>query len=230
DRDVVEACAELRGGDLRERGRVALSLRDDADQHVHLAARIHAHGRALERAEAGALEIARDADPEPRRRPALRDLALAPLLVAEPREHRFERSGEIAGVVADRYAVLVRETRRVRHLLRPDEIAPAHVDGIEPELARADIDEALHHERRLRTSRGSIRRVERLVRDEARAAVPVVPYTVRRTEMVYGVRRQAVALRRIRADVGEERAIDGDDGAVAGEADGHVVLRPAVLV
>ena len=47
--------------------------------------------------------------------------------------------------------------------------------------------------------------------------------------MVHGVRGEAVALRGVRADVGDERRVDGDDGAVVLEADAHLVLLLAIV-
>src|SRR2546428_714763 len=61
---VIERGAELGRGDLGERGRVTLALRRDPDEDVHLAARVHAHRRALVGAEPGALRVARKAQAE----------------------------------------------------------------------------------------------------------------------------------------------------------------------
>src|SRR5439155_24400211 len=61
---VIERGAELRRGDLGERGRVTLALRRDPDEDVYLAARVHAHRRALVGAEPGALRVAREAQAE----------------------------------------------------------------------------------------------------------------------------------------------------------------------
>src|SRR6059036_3480204 len=139
----------------------------------------------------------------------------------------FER--EIARIVGDRDAVLVREARPVRHLVGAHEVAPADLGGIEAEAARAEIHEPLHHEHRLGTAGGAVRRVQRLVGDDARPGVPVVRDAVGPRQVVDRVRREPVALGRVGADVGEKPVVDRDDRAVAGEADTRLVGLLAVV-
>src|SRR5262249_62253340 len=57
--------AELAGGDLRECRLQALPLRWHAGEDGDASSRIGADGRALERAHAGQLDVARYAEPEP---------------------------------------------------------------------------------------------------------------------------------------------------------------------
>src|SRR5262249_29522343 len=111
DLDVVERRAQLLGGDLGQRGAVALALRGHAEEADPLAAWIDSHRRAVERPEAGALGIA--AEPDTQSLDALPALLLtpAPLVVAEDRQRAIEGGREIAGVVGDRHAVLVSQAR-----------------------------------------------------------------------------------------------------------------------
>ena len=62
DIDVGDGDAELVGGDLGKAGEMALSLRADAGRDAHLAVRLHLHLRALVGADAGAFDVAGDAD------------------------------------------------------------------------------------------------------------------------------------------------------------------------
>src|SRR5207237_3897594 len=75
----------------------------------------------------------------------------------------------------------------------------------------------------------AIRRVEGFRGDHAGAGVAVVRHAVRPGHVVDRVRGEAVALERIGADVGYERAVDRDDRAVAREPDTHVVVLLAVV-
>ena len=75
--DVLDAAADLVGDDLRERGARALALGGGAGRDRDLAARQHPHRHALERAEAGALDVIAEADADEaafveRRAPAAR--------------------------------------------------------------------------------------------------------------------------------------------------------------
>src|SRR3972149_6083691 len=81
----------------------------DADEDVPLAGRAHAHGRALERAEARALGVARESHADPADGPRLRPLALAPGVVAEERERALEGGGGGARGIGGRDARLVGE-------------------------------------------------------------------------------------------------------------------------
>ena len=62
--DVLDAAAEMVGDDLRQRRARALALRGGAGRDRDLAVRQDAHGDALERTEARALDVIADADAE----------------------------------------------------------------------------------------------------------------------------------------------------------------------
>src|SRR5207253_2995726 len=131
--------AELTRGDLRQRRGVRLPLRGDTDQDVDLPARIDANRGALEGAEARALRVAGNADTDRPRRTDGRHLPLAPVVVAERAQHALERRRIIAWVVRHRDAVLVGEAGTVGHFRGADEIAAAHVGGIEAQTSSAAI-------------------------------------------------------------------------------------------
>ena len=67
DVDIIEGDAELLRDDLREGRLVALAVIVGADQHRHLAGRMHPHGGALVEAAAGAERVRRCATARGRR-------------------------------------------------------------------------------------------------------------------------------------------------------------------
>ena len=227
--DVVEARTELPRRDLREGGRVPLPLRGDADQHIDRALRIDANGGALERAQPGALRIARDADTDGPRRAGRRHLPLAPLVVAERAQHPLEGRRIVAGVVGDGNAILIGEAGAVRHLGGADQVAPAQIRRVQPEPSRAEVHEALHDEIGLGTTGRAIRGVEHRGGDDALAAAAVVRHAVRSRQVVHGVGGEAVAHHRIGADVGEEAVLERGDRPVGREGDARLVQLLAVV-
>ena len=90
DLHVLPGGAELGGGDLGERGVVALPLRGHADVDVDLAARIDAHGGALVGTEPRALRVAAEAHADPPRGAGARLLAPPPLVVVQERQRALE--------------------------------------------------------------------------------------------------------------------------------------------
>src|SRR5919197_2951747 len=86
----------------------------------HAPREVDAHSRSLERSDAGALDVASDADATVDALPAERLLFPAELRVAGGLQRRVERGREVSAVVHERVAVTVRHTEVVRHLLGPD--------------------------------------------------------------------------------------------------------------
>ena len=229
DVDVVQAHAELRRADLGEGGLVALALRGHPDGHEDLAARVDAHLRALVGPDAGALDVAGDAEPDPPGRPVLRGPAGAELRVAEELERALEAGGEVPGVVGDRDPVLVGDARPVGHLARLHQVAPADLDGVEPEPPRPDVEEPLHDEHGLGAPRAAVGGVVRLVRHVARADAPVVGHPVGPRHVVHGVEGEPRPFDGIRAHVGQEHVVDGHDRPVPPERDPRPVDLLAVV-
>ena len=118
---------------------------------------------------------------------------------------------------------------RVRERVGRDQVLPADVDGIHPQLGRDQVHRALDERRRLRPARPAIRRHRRRVRDHAPSArrdprdrVDAGQHLLRRG----GQERPD----RVRAHVAEDLHAHADDGAVAPGADLHALhLRPAVV-
>src|SRR5256885_8892280 len=120
-----------------------------------LARRLHAHAAALpaddvcglRRADPGGLDEARESDPEPAVLGTLRALELAEALVVDQRQHAVER-----GLVLPR---VVDEARRrlVRELVGADQVAAAHVGGIQAALAGGPLPPPLAGGRGPRPSR-----------------------------------------------------------------------------
>src|SRR5262249_1360851 len=124
------------------------------------------------------LEHDADADAETTTAVALTRLLLADVLVAGLGERLLERRAVVSAVV-DRPLADGGAARVVRHLVGLDEVAPPDVGGIEPKLARDQIDHALAHERALVPAGPAIRAGWRLVRHHARGFAFVVRNAIR---------------------------------------------------
>ena len=144
-------------------------------------------------------------------------------------ERAVEPGGEVARIVGDGDPVLVGDPGPVGHLAGLHHVLPPHLDRIEAEAPRADVDEPLHHEDGFRPSRAAVGGVLRLVRHVARADAPVVGDAVRAGQVVHGVEREPRALDGIGADVRLERVLDRHDRAVPPEGDAGRVDLLAVV-
>ena len=159
DLDVLERHAELVGGDLRERREVALPLGGQAGRDLHLAGRLDDDVRALVRPDAGALDVAGEADADlaavgPRR------LGVCQRPSSQPtRSLSFcSDAGKSPGVVDQRPAVLERQVVVVGHLVRGDEVAQPHLGAVEPEPVGDRVHRALHREDALRPAGAAVGR------------------------------------------------------------------------
>ncbi len=120
EHDIVGRHLPLVGHHLGKDRLHALALRAGARGDVKLATRVEPHGRALERSDPGALDIAADAEAEmpaalPRRR-----LPLAKGLdPADRRQRFFERARVVAAVVDDRFAVAIEDAGQLCTASRP---------------------------------------------------------------------------------------------------------------
>src|SRR5205823_13346681 len=124
--------------DLREAGLGALAVGRDAGGDGHGAARRDAHRRAV---PAGAGELAVDAEAEadqPARAPRLRLLGPESGVV-DPPQRLVERALVVAAVVAHASRPLVGEG------VGGDEVAAAHLGGVEGELAGDRVHQPLEH-------------------------------------------------------------------------------------
>ena len=205
--DVFDAAADLFGDDLRQRGAGALALVGGAGRNRDLAARQHPHGHALERTEAGALDVVGDADAD--------EAALAEAarwrwrnLVAGKRERGLLASRIIAAVVDQRLAVAENQADLVGHLLGLDEIARAHLGAIELELARDAVDQPLHGEHRLRPAGATHRRGRHLVGEHHHGFEPIG-------------RNHVGTRHRRRGDIGHDDAPRHEGAAVVQHAAAH---------
>ena len=164
DRDVRRIAAERVGGDLGERRAVPLPLRRQARRHQHLAARFDTDVRALVGTDAGALDVAAESEPEVATGAARLGLAATELAGPDHLERHRQTGRVVAAVVAGGAAVLEREPHVPRKLVGLDEVAPPHLRGLEPELARDQRDHALHHENAVRAAGAAIRGHDGFVR------------------------------------------------------------------
>src|SRR5439155_7796296 len=211
---------ELVGDGLGERGVGALPLVGDTDQRGDGAARLEAHrgsllprdrraAHAVElRAWTGELDEAGKADAEiaalRARRRLLASQAVVRRGLQQPRQRRL-----IAAAVVD-----VPRRRGVRELLGTHEIAAAHLDGVELEVARDQVDHALRHRGGDRVADRAVLRGDDLVlRDhlEGRVAVPQTVGPGQETEHL--------------ATFHDARARIGEYGPTAAVIDARIVVR-----
>jgi len=226
---VVERRAKGLRRDLGQRGGVSLALGGHADVDEDLAARIDADRRSLVRPDPGALGVAGDAHAESSSRRPLTSLASPVSLIVDQLERALEGGREVAGIVGDRDAVLVREPRPVGHLVGADQVAPPEFGRIQAETAGPPVEKALHDEHRLRPARAPVGRVRSLVGDEASSLAPVVRDPVRSGKVDDRVEGKTVALGGIGAHVREEPVVHPDDDAVSREPQAGLVHLFPVL-
>src|SRR5439155_22546403 len=93
-------------------------------------------GGAVEAADRGALDVARDPDAAVDARRTQQLLLLAELVIPGGGERPLEGRGEVAGVVDERVAVAVGHAEVVRELVGTDVVAPPALGGIHPQLPR----------------------------------------------------------------------------------------------
>ena len=177
DVDRVDVALEDVGDDLRRRRLVALALRRRAERDDDLAEDVELHRRDLvvprelqlrvdhpRLAEVVRARVERRADPDAEQLAAALGVAAA-LVDAVPAD-QVEPDVEHAGVVAGVVDAAVR--RLVRHVLGADVVALPHLDRVELELVRDDVDHALGEPELLHARVAAVRRDRRLVRDDLR--------------------------------------------------------------
>src|SRR5207249_1248537 len=157
--DLVRRDAELVGGDLGQRGLEPLPLRRHAGEDGEAARRIGADRRALERAHAGQLEVAGEADAE---EAALLAGAQAFLREPIPPGH-LQRAAQhrrvVAAVVDDvAEAAVVGQADVVWHVGGLYEVREADGGAIAAGLAGDQVHDALEHEDGLRLAGAAVGR------------------------------------------------------------------------
>ena len=227
--DPVDRHAELVGDDLREHRLMSLTLRGQAGRHDDRAVGLDLDVAAFVRADAGALDVAREPDA---------DLApLAARLIAKGREvvpadqrlELGERGREVSGVVLERAAVLEDQAVVVGHLLGLDEVARPHLCAVEPQVARDRVHHPLHHVAPLRPASAAVRRHEDGVGVEAGELDPVGAGLVRPEQLRRGDDRHDQAVGRVRAVVVPELHRESLDTALVVVADLDLVDLPALM-
>ncbi len=131
DLHLVHRDTKLVRNDLGEHGLVTLALRRESQGDRDRAVREDLHGCALVGADSRALDVVADADAH---QPALLDgLALlgSGLVVTECLEEHVEPSFVLARVVDGRSPVLEGHADVVGKFVGADEVAPAHLGGVD---------------------------------------------------------------------------------------------------
>jgi hypothetical protein len=103
-----------------------------AGRHQHLAGRVESDHGALERADARALHVRGDAHTAIHFLPPERRLLAANRLVAGSFKRRLKGGVEVPAVMDKRVPVPIEQRDVVRHLVGANEVAPAHLGGIDP--------------------------------------------------------------------------------------------------
>ena len=142
-------------------------MRRAAGEDDHPALGIELDLTAFEGTDPGAFDICAEADASVHT-PALLLIAGPPVLVvADSLEQLFEDPREAGGVIDDLFAVAVGHVHPIRLFSVGNQVAPYDVDRLEVKRLRYRIDDAVHHERRLRPPSAPVRQVEHLVRQHA---------------------------------------------------------------
>src|SRR2546427_1185185 len=222
--------AQNLGGDLGERRRVPLALRREAARDEDLAARFHPDVRTLVRTDAGPLDVAADAKTEVA--PARPGVGLPgpEVAVADHVEGHLEPRRVVAAVVARGPAVLESETDVPWELVRPDEVAASHLEGLDAELPRDEADHPLHHERAVRTPGPAVGADGGLVGVGHVELDVVVAQPVRSRELSGRDERDDDAVGGVGPRVVHEPVAQAEDAAVPVDRDLDVVELAALLV
>ena len=185
---------------------------------------------ALVRADARALHVAGDAEPEVASFIARRRLVGAEIAGADHLQRHVEPGGIVAAVVAGGAAVLEGEAHIPRELVGLDEIASANLGGLEPQLARDEADHPFHGEGAVRAAGPAIGAHGDAVRVGHLELHVIVAQPVRPGEVGGGDDGHHDAVGRVGAGVVDEAVAQGEDAPVGVHGDFHVVDLTALLV
>ena len=171
--DVLEPAAQHVGSDLGEHRGMALALRGQTGGDLDLAGGLDVDVGALVGADAGALDVAREADADP--------TSLGRHLLAEARElvppdqvlELRQRRGVVAGVVLELAAVLEDQALVEGELVGLDEVGRPHVGAVLAEGVGDGVHGALHDVAALRAPGSAVGRDHHGVRVEALEDDPV---------------------------------------------------------
>ena len=156
DVDILHRDAEMVRHHLREGGLMALAVAVAAHEHAHLAGRLDAHHGALEQAgaraeradhrrrrDAARLDVGGKPDAEVAALGAGGRLPGAERFVADHLQRLVQHAGVVAAVVLQRHLGLV--AGLLDAVERRDEVAPAQLAGIDPQLVGGRVDQPLQH-------------------------------------------------------------------------------------
>ncbi len=152
------------GGDLGEHRMVALALRRGAGRDHHLAVGLDRDLRALVGAEAGVLDVARDAEAEIFAGGARRRAAGGKIRHA--RERGVETAMIVAAVIGHGRAVARLHAGHIGEAIARHEARAPHLGAVELQFARHAVGEALQHEGRVGTAGAAHRRGRHLVGED----------------------------------------------------------------
>ncbi len=223
DGDVGGRDAKRISDDLRIDRLVSLALRAGARRHQHLAGRVEPDHGAFVGTDAGALHVGGDAHAAIHSPASKRRLLIADRPVAQGFKRRLKGGVEVPAIIDKWIAVPVEHPDVVRHLVHRDEVAPAHVGGIDPGRSCQPIDHAVHHEDGLGPPRPPIGRMRRLVSYHALPLEAGMGDTKGAEHVTHRVVRLHDAPGVVHALVEEEAVVQGENDAVPRRGQPHVV-------
>lgn len=184
---------------------------------------------ALVRPDAGALDVAADADADAAalgRRPRLR------LREGVPADQLLEHAqglGVVAAVVDQRAPVLECQALVVGELVRLDEVGRPDLRTVPAEIGGDLVHRALHAEHALRAARAPVRRDLHGVGVDRGELDPVGAHLVRPQQLGRGDDRHDDPVRRVGAVVVQDLHLQAEEAAVVVEAHPHVLHLPALV-
>ena len=229
DLDVLEPHPEGVGDDLGERRLVALALRGEAGRDLDLAGGLDVDVGALVGTDAGALDVAREADADLAALGGHLGAEVLELVPADELLELVQRGRVVARVVGQLAAVLEDQAVLVGELVGLDEVGRPHLGAVLAEVGRDRVHRALHDEAALRPSGAAVGGDDDGVGVERLEDHAVVGRLVGAEQLGRGDDRDDEAVRRVGAVVVPELDVEPEQPTVVVEADLDVVLLGALV-
>ncbi len=187
------------------------------------------HVGALVGADAGALDVAGQADADAASLGGHLGAEVLELVPADERLELLQRGRVVARVVGQLAAVLEDQAVLVGELVGLDEVGAAHLGAVLAEVGRDRVHGPLHHEAALRATGAAVGRDDDGVGVERLEDDAVVERLVGAEQLGRGDDRDDQAVRRVGAVVVPELDVEPQHAAVVVEADLDVVLLRALV-
>src|SRR4051794_27449597 len=231
DADTLVIDAERLGGNLRHGGLKALAERSTTGNQFYGAAAVDENLGVVSRPLAAFLEEERNTGADSFAGCAAFLEIVLQLVPAEGDKCLVEQSGIVAGIDFHLFDAGFAVFDHVRHLGRADEIAPAHLDRIDPEPGGDGVHQPAAHERAFESARGAVGGARRLVGQPHARQCLIGRYLVAAGEHVHGAVRHVDAMG---ADIGalvvQNLILDSEDETVVVDRDAGKMALLAPLI